>query len=159
MTEKPEHIYYTQITWTGNKGNGTSDYKSYDRSHTFSISNKEDILCSSDPYFRGDATRHNPEEFLVGAISSCHMLWYLHLCADNGINVIGYTDNAVGIMHEKPSGGGAFTEVTLYPEVVITDPSKIELANSLHAKAREKCFISNSCNFPVKHSPSCRGPE
>lgn len=155
MPAKPEHLYHTQITWTGNKGEGTKDYKSYERSHTLAIENKKDILCSSDPYFRGDASKHNPEEFLVAAISSCHMLWYLHLCADNGINIISYTDHAVGKMHEKETGGGFFTEVTLYPEVVITNSAQIGLANTLHKKAGEKCFITNSCNFPVSYEPVC----
>ncbi len=156
MQKGPAHTYHTLITWTGNKGEGTSGYANYSRNHTLNIEGKKDILCSSDPYFRGEADKHNPEDFLVSAISSCHMLWYLHLCADNGIIVQSYVDNATGIMHEKTGGGGSFTEVTLAPEVVITDASKIDLANSLHVKAGEKCFITNSCNFPVKYAPVCK---
>lgn len=105
MANKPEHIYHTKITWNGNKGEGTSGYKNYERSHILSISGKEDILCSSDPYYRGDPSKYNPEEFLVAALSSCHMLWYLHICDDNGIHVISYRDNATGVMQEKEEGG------------------------------------------------------
>ncbi len=159
MSIKSEHIFKSSIVWTGNKGEGTSDYKSYERSHTVSIANKPDILCSSDPYFRGEGEKHNPEDFLVSALSSCHMLWYLHLCSDNGIVVVNYTDHAVGTMVEKSYGGGYFTEVVLNPEVSITDVTKIELANSLHKQANEKCFIANSCNFPVKHNPSCMAAQ
>lgn len=152
---KKEHHYNTTITWTGNNGTGTSGYADYGRNHTLSIEGKADIMCSSDPYFRGDASRINPEEMLLSALSSCHMLWYLHFCADNGIIVTAYSDNAKGTMAEKNEGGGHFTEVTLYPHVTITDASKIELANALHHKANEKCFIANSCNFPVNHAPTC----
>lgn len=143
---------YTLITqWTGNRGAGTSGYTTYDRSHTISISEKADILCSSDPGFRGDKTKHNPEEMLVASLSSCHMLWYLHLCADAGIIVTDYQDNPVGIMEEYGDGGGHFIEVTLRPMVTITDKSKEDAALELHHKANELCFIANSVNFPVHH--------
>jgi len=85
---KGEHHYKTTIRWTGNKGQGTADYRSYERSHTAFIDGKQDILCSSDPAFRGDKTKHNPEELFLVSIASCHMLWYLHLCAEAGVVVI-----------------------------------------------------------------------
>ncbi len=148
------HEFHTAIRWTGNKGDGTKDYTSYERSHTISIKNKADILASSDPVFKGDGTKPNPEDFLVSAIASCHMLWYLHLCADNGIIVMDYVDNASGILTLKPEGG-AFTEVTLRPTVTITRADQIDLANALHETANKKCFIANSCNFPVNHIANC----
>lgn len=147
---KKTHHYKTAITWTGNKGSGTSRYDAYDRAHTVSIAGKPDLLCSSDTAFRGDGTRHNPEDMLLASLSSCHMLWYLHLCSDAGIIVTDYTDNAEGVM-EETSGGGRFTEVTLHPVVTVQDASMIEKANALHDQAHEKCFIANSCNFPVRH--------
>lgn len=150
-----EHHYNTKIIWTGNQGFGTIDAGAYQRSHTLFIEHKVDILCSSDTPFRGDASKHNPEDALVYALSSCHMLWYLHLCADNGIVVLSYEDNAQGIMTENIGGGGQFKEVTLHPKVQITDASKIEIANALHDQAHQKCFIANSCNFPVHHQPIC----
>lgn len=154
MAQK-EHRYTTHVEWTGNQGEGTATYTSYNRNHTLSIANKVDILCSADTPFRGDGSRHNPEDMLVYALSSCHMLWFLHFCADHGIIVTQYTDKAEGIMVEKEGGGGHFIEVVLHPLVTITNGSQIDLANSLHDRAHEKCFIANSCNFPVKHIPQC----
>lgn len=150
-----KHAYATTITWTGNRGEGTTRYDAYDRNHTLTIQGKPDLLCSSDTPFRGDGTRHNPEDMLVASLSSCHMLWYLHLCADAGIIVTDYVDNATGTMIQTEGGGGHFEEVTLHPVVTITDASRIEDANALHHEANKKCFIANSCNFPVKHEPKC----
>lgn len=150
-----QHHYSVNIQWTGNRGTGTSAYREYDRSHTISVEGKGEIQASSDTPFMGDRSKYNPEDMLVASLSSCHMLWYLHLCADAGIIVTGYTDNATGVMTQTSSGGGHFAEVTLHPVVTITDSSRSELANSLHEKAHEKCFIANSVNFPVKHKPEC----
>jgi organic hydroperoxide reductase OsmC/OhrA len=150
-----EHNYSVSVTWTGNKGEGTSDYRKYERSHTIAADGKPDIEASSDTPFRGDHTKHNPETLLLSSLSACHMLWYLHLCADAGIVVTAYTDDATGTMIEVPTGGGHFTEVTLHPAVTITDSAMIAKANELHDKAHEKCFIANSMNFPVGHEPSC----
>ncbi len=149
-----QHNYKASIKWTGNKGVGTLDYQSYERSHTILIDNKAEICGSSDPAFRGDRTKHNPEELLVASISACHMLWYLHLCAEAGIVVTDYVDNATGTMMETTNGGGAFTEVTLNPIVTIKDESKRNSANELHKKANELCFIANSVKFPVYHKPT-----
>lgn len=148
-----EHNYKLTIKWTGNKGEGTNNYKTYSRSHSILIDNKKEILASSDPAFRGDDSKHNPEELLVAAISSCHMLWYLHFCAVNGVIVVDYVDNAEGILTETRNGSGSFSEVILNPVVTVTEESMIEKANSLHKKANEYCFIAKSVNFPVKHIP------
>ncbi len=112
-----QHNYKVTIRWTGNKGTGTSNYRAYERSHSIVVDNKNDILASSDPAFRGDKTKHNPEDLLVASLSSCHMLSYLHLCAEAGVIVIDYIDNATGIMIETSYGGAHFTEVTLNPIV------------------------------------------
>lgn len=148
-----QHNYNLTVRWTGNKGTGTSNYKAFERSHTIIINNKVELLGSSDPVFRGDKTKHNPEELLVASLSSCHMLWYLHLCAEAGVIVVDYVDNARGIMIETSNGGGHFTDVTLNPIVVVTENSMIERANELHKKANVLCFIANSVNFPVHHKP------
>jgi len=150
---KREHNYNVAVQWTGDRGNGTIDASKYDRSHIISITGKPDILGSSDAAFRGDITKHNPEDMLVASLSVCHMLWYLHLCADAEVVVMGYKDSATGKMVENAGGGGRFTEVVLSPEIILQDISKAELAESLHQKAHEKCFIANSVNFPVKHKP------
>lgn len=150
-----QHIYTLTTKWTGNTGTGTSAYKAYERAHTIEKKNKPDILLSSDPAFRGDTTRYNPEELLLASLSSCHMLWYLHLCSEAGIVVVDYADYATGIMEETAEGGGKFVEVALHPAVIVSDASMIEKANALHHKANELCFIANSVNFPVKHEPVC----
>ena len=151
-----EHTYTLTTKWNGNTGTGTSAYKAYERAHTIEKENKPDILLSSDPAFRGDTTRYNPEELLLASLSSCHMLWYLHLCSEAGIVVVDYTDHATGIMEETADGGGKFVEVALHPVVTVSDASMIEKANALHHKANELCFIANSVNFPVKHEPVCK---
>lgn len=144
------HQYSTKLVWTGNKGAGTSGYRSYSRDHSISVDSKPTILACSDPAFMGDASRHNPEDFLVASLSSCHMLWYLHLCADAGVVVVNYDDEATGVMKENENGG-SFVEVTLHPTVVVQEKSMMEKAQALHADAHSKCFIANSVNFPVKH--------
>jgi organic hydroperoxide reductase OsmC/OhrA len=153
---KGQHHYKATIKWTGNKGEGTANYKAYEREHIIAIENKADITGSSDPAFRGDKTKHNPEELLVSSLSACHMLWYLHLCSEAGIIVTSYSDNATGIMTETANGSGHFTEVTLNPTVTVADQSMIDKANELHKKANELCFIANSVNFPVKHQPTAK---
>ncbi len=150
-----EHHYKTTITWTGNQGKGTSDYRSYERNHIVKVDGKPEIPASSDPSFRGDRSRYNPEELLVSSISSCHMLWYLHLCSVAGVVVVDYTDSATGIMIETENGSGYFKEVTLYPTVIVSDTSMIEKANALHHDANKMCFVANSCNFPIHHVPVC----
>ncbi|MBS0001366.1 MAG: OsmC family protein [Cyclobacteriaceae bacterium] len=152
------HRYKLRIRWTGNLGEGTRNYRAYERSHSIQAEKKAEISGSSDPAFLGDPERYNPEELFVAALSSCHMLWYLHLCAEAGIVVTAYEDHATGIMEETPDGGGHFTEVTLNPIVSITDELKIDKANALHSKANEKCFIANSVKFPVLHVPVCKAP-
>lgn len=148
-----EHYYKATIQWTGNLGEGTTDYRKYERSHTISIENKPTILGSSDTAFRGDATKHNPEDLLLSSLSVCHMLWYLHLCADAGVVVTDYVDHATGILTETPGAGGKFTEVMLNPIVTVKDESMLTKANALHDKAHQFCFIANSVNFPVLHNP------
>lgn len=147
------HQYNATITWTGNQGKGTIDYRSYERSHTIAVQGKMPILGSSDPAFRGEADKYNPEELLVASLSSCHMLWYLHLCAEANVIVLDYVDYAAGTMIETAQGGGYFTEVTLNPVVTVADEDMIARANALHVKAHACCFIANSVNFPVKHCP------
>ena len=150
------HHYKTSLEWTGNRGSGTSDYRAYDRDHIIRIDGKPEIQGSSDPSFRGDPARHNPEELLVASLSACHMLCFLHLCSENDIKVIEYTDNATGTMQEDGKGGGRFIEVILYPNVIIQEAGNCDLANALHEKAHKMCFIASSCNFPVKHAAKCR---
>ena len=149
-----KHQYQIQVTWTGNLGEGTKDYKSYSRNHEILAEGKSVIHGSSDPSFRGDPTRYNPEDLFVSTLASCHLLWYLHLCTVNKITVVNYVDQSVGTMIEKEDGSGAFEEVILQPNITILEAGKKELAIQLHHQAHEKCFIANSVNFPVKCEPT-----
>jgi organic hydroperoxide reductase OsmC/OhrA len=148
-----QHQYRMQAEWTGNTGEGTSTYKSYERSVTISAEGKPNLLSSADPAFRGDSHCWNPEELLVASLSTCHMLSYLHLCVLAGIVVVGYKDQAEGTMSLE-GGTGRMTLVTLHPEVIITDESKCALAKELHEKAHKQCFIANSVNFTVESRPT-----
>jgi organic hydroperoxide reductase OsmC/OhrA len=152
---KKQHNYTATIKWTGNKGKGTSNYRSFERSHSITIDGKQELLCSADPAFRGDKTKYNPEELLLASLSSCHMLWYLHLCAESGVIVLEYIDKATGTMLENSDGSGYFSLVNLNPKVVVTSASMLEKANTLHKKANKLCFIANSMNFEVVHNPKC----
>ena len=145
-----QHTYNSQLEWTGNDGEGTSSYKSYRRDHLIVCEGKPGISASSDPSFRGDPTRYNPEELLVASLSSCHMLWYLHLCAVNKVAVLEYRDAAVGTMEERPDGSGVFVRVLLRPAVTIRAGDDRSKAMSLHSEAHHMCFIANSVNFPVE---------
>jgi organic hydroperoxide reductase OsmC/OhrA len=149
------HVHHYQATtrWTGNRGTGTSAYNAYDRSHEIAVPGKALIQSSSDPAFRGDKTKHNPEELLVMSLSSCHMLWYLHLCAEAGVVVTNYQDDATGEMEENTDGSGQFKAVTLKPRVTVKDAGMVEKATALHHKANQMCFIARSVNFEVKHVP------
>jgi len=147
------HHYNATITWTGNLGSGTSDYKAYDRSHNIGIKGKSIIESTSDPAFRGDPTKHTPEDMLVSSLSSCHMLWYLHLCAVNGVVVTQYIDQATGVMEENSDGSGQFIGVTLNPVVAVQSADMVERALALHQDATHKCFIARSVNFDVHHKP------
>jgi organic hydroperoxide reductase OsmC/OhrA len=151
-----QHLYSVNVRWTGNLGNGTSDYRAYKRDHEISAQGKPPVLASSDPAFRGDKSRYNPEDLLVASLSACHMLWYLHLCADAGIVVIGYQDEAKGTMVETEDGGGHFTQVTLQPAVTVAAGADTRVALQLHEKAHHHCFIAKSVNFPVVCQPSIK---
>lgn len=149
-----EHRYACVVRWTGNAGTGTSAYRDYRRDHEIAAGSKPVIPGSSDPAFRGDRARWNPEELLVASLSACHQLWYLHLCADAGVVVTAYEDHAEGVLAEEANGGGRMTRVVLRPKVTISANSDAGLAKSLHAKAHAMCFIARSMNFPVTHEPT-----
>jgi organic hydroperoxide reductase OsmC/OhrA len=150
------HRYTVTLRWTGNAGSGTSGYRAYRRDHVTEVAGKPPIPGSSYPAFRGDPARWNPEELLVSSLSSCHMLWFLHLCADAGVVVTGYIDRPEGEMAETPDGGGRFSRVILRPEATLAAGSDIGKARHLHHLAHEKCFIANSVNFPVQCEPVFR---
>lgn len=146
------HHYALSLEWTGNKGAGTDGYRNYERSYTIRVENKPDLYGSSDPMFRGDRAKYNPEEMLVAALSSCHMLSFLHCCVNAGVVVTDYRDEAGGTMVLE-GDGGRFTEVVLRPTVTVTVPEMVEKIRELHEQASRNCFIASSVNFPVRHEP------
>lgn len=149
-----EHHFTTALTWTGNRGTGTSTYRAYGRDHEISAPGKSmAIPASSTPVFRGDKDRYNPEELLIGSLSGCHMLWFLHFCAEAGIVVTSYTDEAEGTMQLNADGSGQFTKVVLHPRAQYFEAPDAEKLQALHHRAHEFCFIARSVNFPVRCQP------
>lgn len=148
-----KHKYETHSTWTGNRGQGTADYRAYDRTHDTTAAGRPPIPASADPAFRGDDDRWNPELLLVAALSQCHMLSYLHQCAINAVVVTAYEDDAEGVMVETRDGGGHFEDVILRPVVTVAEPEMAERAQTLHHDASAICFIAASVNFAVRHEP------
>ena len=145
------HHFSVTVEWTGIRGPGTSHYSAYSRDHEIAGTGKPVVPGSSDPAFRGDAARYNPEELPIASLSACHMLWYLHLCAVNEVVVTAYSDSATGEMQLDADGGGRFVSVKLRPRVSIAPGCSHETAMSLHGEANRLCFIANSVNFPVHH--------
>ncbi|MBO1326131.1 OsmC family protein [Acetobacter sp. TBRC 12305] len=147
------HTYTVKVVWTGNTGEGTAQYRGYSRDHVILAEGKPPIDGSSDPAFRGDASRWNPEELLVASLSACHKLWYLGLCAQAGVVVLAYEDEAEGSMVEQADGAGQFTAVELRPRVTISATSDTAKATALHQQAHAMCFIARSVNFPLSVVP------
>jgi len=148
------HRFAVTNRWTGNLGTGASDYRAYSRNHEISGEGKSGAIPgSSDAAFCGDRTRYNPEELLVASLSTCHMLWMLHLCADAGIVITDYADNASGDMVIHPDGGGEFVSATLRPQMTIADATRVDDALKLHHRAHDLCFIARSVRFPVTCEP------
>ncbi len=147
-----QHTYTLNLMWRGK----TDDPRTYDRSYILSGNGKTEIAGSADAWSRGDAKKWNPEEMLLASMASCHMLWYLYLCTSAKIVVTEYQDHPTGILNINPEGKSSFAEATLTPQIVITDPSRIEDAIALQKQAHDKCFIINSVNFEVKLNPQVK---
>ncbi|HEY4171769.1 MAG TPA: OsmC family protein [Rhodopila sp.] len=152
MADK-RHTYRVSVEWTGNRGQGTSSHAGYSRDHSITAGTKPPIAGSSDPAFRGDAARWNPEDLLLASLSACHKLWYLGLCAGAGISVVSYLDEAEATMIEEPNGAGRFVSAVLRPKVSIGAGGDVATATRLHHDAHAYCFIANSVNFAVACEP------
>jgi organic hydroperoxide reductase OsmC/OhrA len=150
------HHYRTHLIWDGNLGDGTATYAGYGRQHRILIDGKPELHATADAAFRGDAATHNPEDLFLAAISSCHMLSYLALCAREKLRVVAYEDEARGTMQEDGKGGGKFVEVTLHPVVTLASADDAARATELHERAHQLCFIANSCSVPIHHQPEVR---
>ena len=145
------HHYEIAVTWTGNTGAGTTSLRAYSRDHEVAAEGLMTIPGSSDPAFRGDPLRWNPEQLYVASIAQCHMLWYLGLAAEAGVVVTAYADRPTGVMNEEPSGAGQFGSVTLRPTVTISAESDPQLAREVHDRVADYCFIARSVKTPIHH--------
>jgi len=154
MAKNKQHRYQSTLSWQPADGETTLDYRKYSRNHSLGFNGKPPLNMSSDPAFLGDKNRHNPEDLMIASLSSCHMLWYLHLAGTHGVEVLDYQDNATAVMEEDVITGGCFTQAILKPEVTISAASSKEVAEQQHEAAHHKCFIANSVNFPVKVEPT-----
>lgn len=148
-----QHTYPARVVWTGNRGEGTQHYKGYDRTWDLAVEGKPVVSCSNDPVLGGDPAKYNPEDMLIAALTSCHMLWYLHLSSNAGVTVVAYEDNPVGEGVMNPDASGNFTSATLHPKVTVVAGSDLEKARTLHGEVHKYCFIARSVNFPITIEP------
>ena len=150
-----KHIFKATLNWASNQIQEDSTKRFYSKNHQIKIEGKPILNVSAAKAFKGDPELYNPEDLLLSSLVSCHMMSYLYVCSQNGIEVLEYSDNAEATLEVSPDGSGRFVEVRLNPKVKISNPDKVELALELHQKANQLCFIANSCNFPVLHEASC----
>lgn len=147
-----QHEYHSHIAWTGNRGEGTRSYKSYDRTWILHAPGKQAVACSNDPLLGGDPLKYNPEDMLLSALSACHMLWYLHLAAIAGIVVHAYGDDPIAIGETLPGGAGRFLRAELRPTITVDAATDLARADAIHREIHAFCFIARSVNFPVEYS-------
>lgn len=150
-----KHLFKVKLNWFFDHKHTSSSSKLYYKNHTITIEGKRDLELSAAKAFKGDATRYNPEDLFLSSLVSCHMMSYLYVCSQNGIEIVSYTDAAEATLEQTETGSGRFVEVRLYPKIIITCKEKKAIAIALHKKANKLCFIANSCNFPIKHFPTC----
>src|ERR1700712_1977808 len=146
-----QHPFESKVIWTGNRGEGTTSYRAYDRTWEIRTPGKAVIACSNDPLLGGNASLPNPEDLLLSALSACHMLWYLHLASTAGIVVVGYEDNPMWIGETSPNGAGRYLSATLRPAIRLRAGADLERADAIHREVPTYCFIARSVNFPVTY--------
>lgn len=149
------HQFDTTLRWTGNDGRGTAP-KDFGRDGELEAEGRPTLPTLPPSAFAGGEGGWSPEHLLVGAVSQCHMLWYLHLCQRNGVVVEDYVDHASGEL-EVTGSKGAMASVTLRAEVRISagDP---QAATELFTTAGELCYVARSLNCPVHHVVEVTGP-
>ena len=146
-----DHGYKARVVWTGNRGQGTASYRGYARTWSIETRGKPVVHCSNDPLLGGDPGLHNPEDLLLSSVSACHMLWYLHFASDAGIAVQGYVDNPLGEAEVEPSGKGRFVRAVLRPVITVPEGTDVGVADAIHGRIGEVCFIARSVAFPVAY--------
>jgi len=154
----PDHKYKTFLHWSAAGGEGTKTYKSFARTHTITAKTKSGAekpkIVATSAFHSLD--HYNPDEMLLASLSSCHMLWYLHLCSEAGVVITDYRDEAEILLRLDAKGEGKVERATLNPRVTLSsgDPA---VARALHDDAHKKCFVANSVNFPVQCEPEIVG--
>ena len=150
----PDHKYKTTLHWSAEGGEGTKTYKSFSRTHRITAKTKQGddkpAIVATSAFHSLD--HYNPDEMLLASLSSCHMLWYLHLCAEAGVVAVDYRDQAEIVLKLDAKGEGKVGSAVLRPRVTIAEGDP-EVARALHKDAHAKCFVANSVNFPVECEP------
>jgi organic hydroperoxide reductase OsmC/OhrA len=141
--------HHIALNWE--KGDGPFTYEAYPRNHTIGFKNgQETLIASSSPAYKGDGSKPDPEDLLVAALSSCHMLSFLAIAAKKRLTVHSYRDDAVGFL-ENDNGKLWIARVILRPKVVID--ADAETLVHIHHLAHEACFIANSVKTQVSVEP------
>jgi organic hydroperoxide reductase OsmC/OhrA len=144
------HEFQTRLGWSGSTAGG---YRDYPRAHTAANPPaKAELRLSAAPEYLGEADLLNPEQLLVTAASSCHMLSFLALANRKKIDVLAYEDDALGEMpsDEKPV---RISRITLRPVITVAPGSDHALVVELAHQAHDICFIANSLNSEVLLEP------
>lgn len=126
------------------------DSATFCRNHTLTLNGGQQVNASSAASFKGDAQCADPEQLLVGAVSSCHMLTFLAVADIKGFTVESYHDDAVGFL-TKAERGMELSRIELSPTIVFSgdkQPDAAALAK-LHDSAHRNCFIGNSIKAEV----------
>jgi organic hydroperoxide reductase OsmC/OhrA len=145
-----EAHYHAKLVWSGAANGSTQSVETYSREFRVEFEGKPALRGSADPAFHGDPALYNPEDLLMAALASCHMLSYLAVCAHARVVVVSYEDAALGTVARR-DGKVKFVDVLLRPRVVLEPGSDVDKAMALHGKAHNICVIVNSVNFPVRH--------
>jgi organic hydroperoxide reductase OsmC/OhrA len=140
--------HHASIRWQRTSKDFT--YDSYNRAHEWRFTGTT-VPASATKEYRGDPTRVNPEEALVAALSSCHMLTFLAIATKRKLSLDSYSDDAVGWMEKNEAGRLAITRVTLRPKIVWSGGVTVSRADldKMHHEAHEGCFIANSVKTEV----------
>jgi organic hydroperoxide reductase OsmC/OhrA len=148
------HDYTAQIVWTGDRGDGTRQYRGYDRTWRIVTPGKPPVDCSNEPLLGGDPAKPNPEDLLLASLAACHMLWYLHLASNAGIVVKAYEDTPLGVGETGLRGEGRFVRALLRPKIAVERGADLAKATALHKEVHDYCFIARSVNFPISYEPA-----
>jgi organic hydroperoxide reductase OsmC/OhrA len=150
-----KHLFKAKLNWNSKRDSITANTRKFTKSHFIAIEGKELLQVSAAKAFKGDPELYNPEDLLLSSVVSCHMMSYLYVCAQNGIDIVSYQDQAEATLEVLENGSGRFIEVRLFPHVIVRNKEQIAEALLLHQEANKLCFIANSCNFPILHQATC----